>query len=121
VEHKLRVFEYRVLRKIFGHKRDEVTGECRKLYELELNDLYSSPGIFSGDQIKKNEISVACSMHGGGEVYTGFWWGNLRESDLLEYPGVGGGIILKWIFRKWSVGVWTGLIWLRIGTGSGLL
>jgi hypothetical protein len=30
-------------------------------------------------------------------------------------------IILKWIFRKWDVEVWTGLIWLRIGTGGGLL
>jgi len=34
------------------------------------------------------------------EVYTGFWWGNLRERDHLENPGVDGKIILKWIFRK---------------------
>ena len=34
-------------------------------------------------------------------------------------PGVDGRIILIWIFRKWDVGAWTGLIWLRIGTGSG--
>jgi len=40
----LRVFENMVLRRIFGPKRDEVTGECRKLYE-ELNDLYCSPNI----------------------------------------------------------------------------
>ena len=70
-EHKLRVFENRVLRRIFGHKRDEVTGEYRKLRELELNDLNSSPSIFSGDQIKTNEISVACSVYGwgGGGLY----------------------------------------------------
>jgi hypothetical protein len=39
------VFENRVLRRIFGAKRDEVTGECRKLYNEELNDLYSLPNI----------------------------------------------------------------------------
>jgi hypothetical protein len=41
-EHRLRVFENRVLRKIFGPKRDEVTGEWRKLHDKELRDLYSS-------------------------------------------------------------------------------
>jgi hypothetical protein len=44
-EHRLRVFENRVLRKIFGPKRDEVTGEWRRLRNEELNDLYSSPNI----------------------------------------------------------------------------
>jgi len=44
-EHRLRVFENRVLRRIFGPKRDEVTREWRKLHKEELNDLYSSPSI----------------------------------------------------------------------------
>jgi hypothetical protein len=44
-EHRLRVFENRVLRRIFGLRRDEVTGEWRKLHKEELNDLYSSPNI----------------------------------------------------------------------------
>jgi hypothetical protein len=43
-EHRLRVFENRVLRRIFGPKRDEVTGEWRKLHSEELHNLYSSPG-----------------------------------------------------------------------------
>jgi len=38
----------------------------------------------------------------------------------LEDPDVDGRIILRWIFREWGVGLWTGLIWLRIGTGGGL-
>ena len=44
-EHRLRVFENRVLRGIFGPKRDGVTGEWRKLHNEELSDLYSSPNI----------------------------------------------------------------------------
>jgi len=44
-ERKLRVFENMVLRRIFGPKRDEVTGEWRRLHNEELNDLYSSPTI----------------------------------------------------------------------------
>jgi hypothetical protein len=44
-EHRLRVFENRVLRRIFGPKRDEVTGEWKKLHNEELHDLYSSPSI----------------------------------------------------------------------------
>jgi len=39
----------------------------------------------------------------------------------LENPGVDGRIILIHIFRKWNWGAWTGLLWLRIGTGGGLL
>ena len=44
-EHRLRVFENRVLRRVFGPKRNEVTGEWRKLYNEELSDLYSLPNI----------------------------------------------------------------------------
>jgi hypothetical protein len=44
-EHRLGVFENKALKKIFGPKRDEVTGEWRRLHNEELNDLYSSPNI----------------------------------------------------------------------------
>jgi len=68
------------------------------------------------------EMGGACSMYGGrGEVYTGFWWGSLRERDHLDEPGIDGWIILRWIFRKWDVGALTGVIWLRTGTGGGHL
>jgi hypothetical protein len=64
----------------------------------------------------------ACSAYGcEGEVYTGFWWGNLRERDLLGDQGVDGRIILIWISRKWGVGLWTGSYWLRIRTVCGNL
>jgi len=54
-------------------------------------------------------------------VYTGFCWGKLTERDHLENPRVDGKIILRWIFKKYVVGVWTVSSWLRIGTGGGHL
>ena len=64
--------------RLFGAKRDEVTGEWRKLHNEELNDLYCSPNTVRGDKIEKYEIGGACSAY-GGEAYTGFWWRNLKE------------------------------------------
>ena len=58
---------------------------------------------------------------GIGKVYAGFWWGNLRERDHWGDPGIDGRIILRWIFRKWDVGIRTGSSWIRIGTVGGHL
>ena len=46
---------------------------------------------------------------GRRQVYTEFWWGDLRETDHLKDPNIDGTIILKLIFKKWDVGAWTGL------------
>jgi hypothetical protein len=62
-EHRLRVFENRMLRKVFGPKRDEVTGEYRNLHSEELHNLYSSPDIIR--QIKSRRMRWA--GHGRGE------------------------------------------------------
>jgi hypothetical protein len=104
----MRVFENRALRGTFGPKRDEVTGEWRKLNHEELNDLYGSPNVIWVTKWKTMTWAENVARMGRGEVYTGFWWGNLRERDHLEEPSVDGRKILRWIFRKWDVGVWTG-------------
>jgi hypothetical protein len=64
-ERRLRVFENRVVKRILGPKRDEVTGEWRKLHNEELNDLFVSPDIFRDDKIDKNEIGGASSTYDG--------------------------------------------------------
>jgi hypothetical protein len=64
-------------------------------------------------------MGVACSSDRVGRGVTGFWWGNLRERDHWGDPGVDGSIILRWIFRKWDVGVWTELGWSRLETVDG--
>jgi hypothetical protein len=66
-KHRLRVFENRVLRRIFGPKRDNVTGEWRKLPNQELHNLYSSPNIIKAYQVKENEVGRTCDMHGRGQ------------------------------------------------------
>jgi hypothetical protein len=65
-EHRLRVFENRVLRRIFGPRRDEVTGELRKLHNEDLHDLYSSPNIIR--MIKSSRMRRAGQVARMGET-----------------------------------------------------
>jgi hypothetical protein len=72
-ECRLRVFENRVLRRISGPKRDELTGEWRKLHKEELNDLYCSPNVVRVMKSKRMIWAGHVARMGGGEVPTGFW------------------------------------------------
>ena len=67
-ECRLTVFENMVLRRIFGRKRDEVTGEWRRLHNKELYALFHTK-YHSGDQIKKTEMGRTCSIYGGKQRY----------------------------------------------------
>jgi hypothetical protein len=115
------VFENRVLRRIFGPKRDGVTGEWRKLHNEELHDLYCSPNIVrvikSGRMRWTGQVARMAEGRGVDMVVVVKPEGRNHWGD----PGVDGRVILRWIFRKWDVGVWTGLGWLRIETGGGHL
>jgi hypothetical protein len=107
-----------MLRRLFVSKRDQLTRQWKKLHNEELIDLYCSPTIVRVIKWRRKKWARHVARMGQKK---GFWWGNLRERDHMRDPGVDGRIILGWMFRKWDVGVWTGLGWLRIGTGGGQL
>jgi hypothetical protein len=120
-QHRLTVFENRVLRRIFGPKRDDVTGEWRKLHSEELHILYSSPDIIR--QVKSRRMrwtGHAARMGEDRKVYKLLveklegkrplgrlmrrWEDGIRKKNLRE---------IGW----WGVG-WSRLSWLKIGTGD---
>jgi len=120
-ERKLRVFENMVLRRIFGSRRDEVTGEWRRLHIEELNDLYFSPNtvrVIKSIRMRwAGHVARMVEESGVYRVLVGKPEGKNHLGDL----GVDGWIILGWISRRWDVGMWTGLGLPRIETGGGRL
>jgi hypothetical protein len=120
-EQGLRVFENRVLRRKFGPTWDEVRGEWRKLHNVELHNLYSSPDIIR--QIKSGRmrwVGHVARMGEGRNVYR-VLVGKLEGQGLLEDQGLDGRMGSKWMLGKFFGGVWSGFTWLRIGTVGGLL
>jgi hypothetical protein len=87
-ERKLRVFENMMLRRIFRPRRDEVTGEWRRLHNEELNDLYCSPNIVRVIKWRKMRWAGRVARMGEERGCIGSWWGNRRERDQWGDLGV---------------------------------
>jgi hypothetical protein len=80
-EHRLRVFENRVLRRIFGPKRYKVTGGWRKLYSEELRNLYSSPSIIRMIQSKRMSLTGQVARMGRRGMRIWFWLESQKERE----------------------------------------
>jgi hypothetical protein len=94
-EHTLREFDNRMLRKIFGPKRDEVTGGWRTLHNQELHNLYPSPSIIK--MIKSGRMRWAghVARMDAKRKHIGYWWESQTERDHKEDKNVDGWIIVK--------------------------
>jgi hypothetical protein len=84
------VFENRVLRRIFGPKRNEVTGEWKKLHNEELRDLYSSPSIIRIIRSRRKRWAGHVAHIGRRGTRIDYWWESQRERDYYEDQNVGG-------------------------------
>jgi hypothetical protein len=111
------VFENRVLRRIFGPRRDELTGDWRKLHNEELHNLCSSPNIIT--MIKSRRMRWARHVARMGETRNAYriWVGMPEEKRPLGRPR------RRWLDNikmdlRYDVMVWTGSTWLRIGTSG---
>jgi hypothetical protein len=114
--HRLRVFENRVLRGIFGPKGGEITGQWRKLHSGELHNLYSSPDIIRHMKSRKMRWAGHVTRMGAGRNVYRVLVGKPEGKRPLEGPR------RRWMdgfnrdLRKMGWGVWGGFIWLWIGT-----
>ena len=113
----LSVSENRVLRKIFGRKRDGATGDWRRWHNDELPDLCSSPRCIQVIKSRRNIWLGHVAAEGRGEVHAGFLWVNLEERDHLEDLDIQWRLILKCSFNKYDRLEW--MIWLVIGKRAG--
>jgi hypothetical protein len=110
-ECRLRVFENRVLRRIFGPKRDEVTRECRRLHNEELYAVYGPSNIIRIIKSRRlrweKHVARMGKRRGAYKVLVG----KPEERNHLEDPGVDGRTILKWIFRDAG---WDSVDWIDL-------
>jgi hypothetical protein len=94
-KHRLWVFQNRGLRRIFGPKREEVTGDLRQLYNEKLHNLYSYPSIIR--MIKSRTWAGHVARIRIRRMYIGYWWEARRKKKQLGSPR------RRWIILKWTL------------------
>jgi hypothetical protein len=110
-----------VLRRIFRPKRDEVIGEWRRLHNEELNNLYSSPNIIRVIKSRRMRWAGHVARMGEGRGEYRILVGRPEGRRPLGRPRRRWEDNIKMDLQEVGWGAWTGLIWLRIGTGGGIL
>jgi hypothetical protein len=94
------VVDNRVLRRIFGPKREEVTGGWRKLHNEELHNLHCSPSIIRMFKSMRVRWAGHVARMGRSGMHIGYWRESQMERDRWEDQDVGGWTILKWILER---------------------
>jgi hypothetical protein len=117
-EHRLRVFENRVLRRICGAKRDDVRGNGGSCTVRNFI-VCTHPQISLGESRRMSWAGHVARMGEERKVYK-VLVGKPEERDHLEDQGVGAKMGSEWILGRLACGVWIGFDWLRPGTGGGL-
>ena len=112
------MFENRVLRRIFGPKRDGVTEEWRKLHNGELNDLYYSPNIVRVIKSRRTRWAEHVARMGKRRGVYRILVGKPEGKRPLGRPRRRWKDNIKMVLQEVGVWVWTGSSWLRIGTGG---
>jgi hypothetical protein len=120
-ERRPRVFENRVLRRIFGPKRDEVTGEWRKLHNEELHDLYSPPNIVRVIKSRRMRWVGHVARMGEERCVYRVLVGKPEGKRTLGRPKRRWEDNIRMDLQEVRFGVWTGLGWLSIEAGGGHL
>ena len=112
-ERRMRVFENRALRRIFGPKTDEVTGQWKRLHTEDFYDLYNSPSIVRVTKSRTmrwtGRVARMVKRRGSYRI----WVRKPKGKRPLGRPCCRWGITINFIFNKRNRG-WTGFIWLRI-------
>jgi hypothetical protein len=115
-EHRLRVSKSRVVRRIFGPKRDELPGELRKFHNGEFDNLYSSPTIIRQIKSRRTRCAGHVARMGEGRKLYRISLGKRRLGSPRHRLDDG----IRMDVREIGCGVWSGFIWRGIGISGGL-